>query len=227
MITKRLLTLQIVALVGLGSVFLLPAPPKTQPMGVNMQLPREIGKWIGEDEAVTDKEIGTLGPGTEFARKRYHSDNGDAILVSIVLSGQDMNTSIHLPERCLPAQGWDIADKRVIEVPVTDKEGTHQLGITRLHNRKSLRNRDGAPSNFYALDYYWFIGYDVTTPNHWVRTWIDIRDRLTRGYNQRWAFVTVLSELHPSMGPDEKTDKVMQDFIRELVPVIQRDSVRM
>ena len=37
---------------------------------------------------------------------------GDQVLVSIVLSGHDLDNSIHRPERCLPAQGWTIVDSK-------------------------------------------------------------------------------------------------------------------
>src|SRR5690349_12346967 len=133
MTIKRLLVLQGIILFGMGSIFLLPSSPKSQPVGINLQLPEKIGAWNGRDEQVTEKEKGTLGPDTEFSRKRYRNSSGDEVYVSIVLGGQDMNTSIHLPERCLPAQGWTIVDSRIVPIPLASPD-SRTLSITRLHN---------------------------------------------------------------------------------------------
>lgn len=224
MTIKRLLLLQGIILFGMGAIFLLPSSPKSQPVGVNLQLPETIGTWIGRDEDVTEKEKGTLGADTRFSRKRYRNGSGQEVYVSIVLGGQDMNTSIHLPERCLPAQGWTIVDKRVLSIPLAPPD-PHQLAITRLHNMRPAKTIAGTPFTLYAADYYWFVGYKDTTPSHWTRTYIDIRDRVLRGYNQRWAFITVMALLDPERRPDAEVDKVVQDFIRELVPIVHKDSV--
>jgi len=224
MITKRLLILQGIVLFGMGSIYLLPSAPKSQPVGINLQLPEQIGNWHGREEAVTEKEHNVLGPETEFSRKRYRNAAGDEIYASIVLGGQDMNTSIHLPERCLPAQGWTIMDKSV--VPVALEDAAHpRLAVTRLHNMHPAKTTAGTPFTIYAVDYYWFVGYKDTTPSHWVRTYYDIRDRVLSGYNQRWAFVTVMAILDPEKRPDSEVDAVAQSFIRELVPIVHRDTV--
>src|SRR3954452_15754794 len=116
MTTKRLAILFVFVLAGFSIVFLLPKSA-AQPYGVKMELLGKLGDWMGEDEEILQKERDTLGKGTEFARKRYVNDfvpdpriPGRTVtygmLVSMVLSGRDMSTSIHRPERCLDAQGW-------------------------------------------------------------------------------------------------------------------------
>src|SRR3954470_20737184 len=108
MITKRLVTVAIVLLVGFSSVFLLPKSGKSSPAGIAMELPHYVGEWIGTDAEVTQREREVLAKDTLFARKTYTNLAGDSIYVSIVMSGDDMTNSIHRPERCLPAQGWNL-----------------------------------------------------------------------------------------------------------------------
>src|SRR5690349_11911271 len=100
-----------------------------------MTLPNVIGTWFGDDAPVTDKERAILAKDTEFARKTYTSPEGDQIFVSIVLSGDDMTSSIHRPERCLPAQGWQVREssKRTIQLP-----NGKSFEVTRLQDRKSV-----------------------------------------------------------------------------------------
>ena len=62
-----------------------------------MQLPQFVGDWYGIDQPVSQGERDILGPDTEFVRKLYTNGRGGEIYVSIVLSGPDMNTSIHRP----------------------------------------------------------------------------------------------------------------------------------
>src|SRR3984893_15449684 len=165
---KRLATLQAILLLGLGSVFLLPKKIEIQPAAIDLALPGFVGEWYGADQPVSQGEKDILGPDTQFVRKLYTNARGDQIYVSIVFSGPDMSTSIHRPERCLPAQGWTIADTRVTEIPI----GNEILKATRLHNVRSFRNGDAPPVSVYALNYYWFVGHDTRTPSHYERTWM-------------------------------------------------------
>src|SRR5262249_41461758 len=165
MITQRLLTLQCVVLGGFLTVFLLPKTVSTSPVGIALALPNTIGDWVGNDLSVTKKERDVLSKDTEFARKVYTDSERDQILVSIVLSGEDMTSSIHRPERCLPAQGWNVESsvKRAIELP-----GGKSLELTRLQNGQLFVTPDKRRVTLHSLDYYWFVGYKDMTASHLV-----------------------------------------------------------
>ena len=222
MITKRLLVLLLALLAGLSSIFVLPKHAGNQPVGIVLALPDYIGQWYGQSAVVTEKEIAVLGRETEFCRKTYFNGLGDQIYVSIVLGGQDMNTSIHRPERCLPAQGFTIVDSRVETIPMSPRP----LSVTRLHDMRPVGKSGDKTLSEYSLNYYWFVGCTETTPSHTSRNLIDMRDRLLQGYNQRWAYVTVMSPITQSLtkfGRSEKeTDAVIKSFIQQLVPLIRR-----
>jgi EpsI family protein len=219
---RRLITLEVILLFGLGSVFLLPKKIEIQPAAIDLTLPEFVGEWYGADQPVLQGERDILGPDTQFVRKLYTNARGDQIFVSIVFSGPDMSTSIHRPERCLPAQGWTVADTRIAEIPT----GNKILKTTRLHDVRSFRNENGELVNVYALNYYWFVGHNARTPSHYQRTWIDIRDRVLRGENQQWAYVTIASTITKDFrvfGTDEKqTDDLIWAFISNLVPQIEK-----
>ncbi|HEY3897096.1 MAG TPA: exosortase-associated EpsI family protein [Chthoniobacter sp.] len=235
MTTKRLSILFAVLLVGLGSVYFLPHQLGFQPTGITLELPKMVGGWYGRDLAVSSEERTVLGAdkGTEFARKSYHNGLGYEIVASVVLSGEDMSRSIHRPERCMPAQGYTIIDKRTepVALPERGSEAAHVLHVTRLQNVRTVpvENGAGAPSSLYNVTYYWFVGHTETTSSHIWRTWLDMRDRLIHGYNQRWAYITVAGQLPPGAEKDPRTEQLidgwMKEFIRELLPKIQKDSV--
>src|SRR3984893_3174181 len=220
---KRLATLQLILLGGLGLVFLIPKDVKLQAAAINPLLPEFVGDWQGADQSVTQVERDSLGPDTRFVKKLY-TKGVDQIYVSIVLSGPDVNTSIHRPERCLPAQGWTVVDSKRVSVPL--RAGT--LGATRLENIRNVSPEKGRTVNVRSLDYYWFVGRSDVTPSHYERTWIDIRDRVLKGCNQQWAYVTVASTITKDLrifGHDEKqTDDLVREFIRDLVPELHKAS---
>lgn len=221
MTTKRLIILNLILIGGLGLVFLLPRAPAIQPSSVSMELPDFIGPWFGTNQEVSEAERNALAADTEFARKVYTNGAGDQIYVSVVMSGEDMNNSIHRPERCLPAQGWSIVTSDSDRLEVEDDA----LPVMRLYNSRPIRAENGDSHNLYSIHYYWFVGHNNITQSHTERTLIDMRDRLLYGYNQRWAYVTVVATITEGISrfgrSEEETDRMIRDFISELLPQIQ------
>jgi len=210
----------------MSSIALLPKQLGYQPVGIDLALPEFLGEWWGHDTEVTENEHSTLGYDTEFGRKRYQNGRGGEILTSIVLAGQDMMTGIHRPERCLNAQGWTVGESnlRVLEVP---NFGT--LRTTRLLNsRKIIYNGQVYPVR--NICYYWFVGCSELAATHGERVWIDSRDRIVHGYNQRWGMVLISADIsrdHDKFGNDEEeTDIMLQNFIKLVTPKILTDSVK-
>jgi EpsI family protein len=225
MTTKRLLAVEAVLVLGLSAVFVLPRVSNSTPQGVQLELPIYVGEWYGEDQQITEQERKVLARDTEFARKLYSNGRGDQIFASIVLSGQDLDNSIHRPERCLPAQGWSVADSRVVRIP-WPQNPSGSFETTRLHNVRKVPTADGQTYSLYSLNYYWFVGWKDTTASHLRRTYIDIRDRLLYGYNQRWAYITIASTITQGVTQfgrsEQETDAMLQDFIQRLLPEIHR-----
>ncbi len=224
MSNKRLLVLLLILGVGLSGIFFLPAASEIQPAGIKLELPDFVGKWYGTDQKITARELETLAGDTEFARKLYTDAAGNSIFVSIVLSGTDLDNSIHRPERCLPAQGWTIADTSKLKIPM---ESGGKLGVTRLHDVRQLPLKDGRMISVYNLNYYWFVGYHHLTASHLQREMFDIQDRVFKGYNQRWAYITVAADITDGLvlfgRTEEKTDAMIQDFIRQIFPEISKE----
>ncbi len=225
MTTSRLAILLAVLLGGLSTVLFLPKQLSYQPVGIELTLPEYSGEWYGQNVKISEREITVLGKDTEFSRKSYTNGRGDEIQVSIVLSGQDMNTSIHRPERCLPAQGWTIANKHSLRIPVPNL-GT--VPVTRLNNVRNVSHED-KPISIHNVSYYWFAGHTDLTASHLDRTVIDIRDRILHGYNQRWAYITVSAVVTDNLQKfgrsEEETSRLIEDFIKRLVPVLHKETL--
>ena len=225
MTTKRLLLL-LAVLLGMSAVFFLPKY-FFQPLGVVLQLPESVGEWTGRNVEISDREIAILGKETEFARRSYTNGRGDELQVTIVLSGHDMDMSIHRPERCLQAQGWSLTGAPTIRVAVP---GRGVLATKQLKVVKQVQLEDGRQIPYSNLNYYWFVGRTDTTALHLQRWLIDKTDRLFRGYNQRWAYFTVAAPITQGLkqnGRSEaETAAMIEDFIKGLVPATHLPSVK-
>lgn len=228
MTTSRLAFLVAFVTLGFATIFLLPRG-SAMPTGIRPELPDFIGNWKGTDAEISEKERIGLGEqtGTRIVRKTYRNLDGYEIMVSIVLSGRDMSTSIHRPERCLQAQGWALQDgeKFAMSLP--------QRGTFPLMQLRSTRNiRDG--DSFVTRELqtvYWFVGEKEICAGHWSRWAIDNRDRLFRGVSQRWAFILVSGGVPLPQDPKNNdaarkwSQGVMREFIKTLAPKIHLDSV--
>ena len=224
MITRRLLIIQAVLLLGLGSVFFIPQKTGLGPAGIALKLPDAVDEWKGEDAAVTKEELAGLAPDTGFARRFYKNGSGDVLYVSIVLSGEDMSNSIHRPERCLAAQGWTVEHASRVRVPLSN--GAAALEVTRLTDEREAHGPDGRTIPLRNLNYYWFIGSRDVTASHWTRTFIDVKDRLLHGENQRWAYVTVAANIMDNVRPGGRSEAdtagLMEDFIGRITPRFEK-----
>jgi len=180
----------LLCLLGFCSILLLPKPGQLAPSAVNMQLPMLIEDWQGQPKSASPEERSTLASDTEFAKAQYSKDGEQHPLqrmnLSVVLSGSDLNNSIHRPERCLPAQGH--YGLQASQLEITLKNGK-KIPLTRLHGKQLLKSNTDKSFEIDGLHYYVFVGHKSITASHLQRTLLDMKDRILHGYDQRWAYI--------------------------------------
>lgn len=231
----RLLLMIILSIIGLGAVVALPDHVEMLPSAVKMKWPEIAGDWVKvRDTVESPQEKSILAPDTQFSKSQYiHANSNFQLEVGIVLSGMDPNNSIHRPERCLVAQGHIGLVRQGREVKLVDGR---ILPVMRLFTNLQWvdSSKDAPPvqhsTNF--LTYYWFVGNDLLTSSHYERTFRDVRDRLLRGANQRWAYFTVAVHLNDNEktralanAPDGELDKYIQKFIADVIPLMLDSSM--
>jgi hypothetical protein len=219
---------------GLSAVFLLP-PFKTANSALSLTIPKQMAAWTFKEGVPTKAERDTLAKDTKFAKAGcFRSRSGstsffdtspeDYAQLSIVMSGMDLANSIHRPERCMPAQGHKIYGSESTLIRVAG-EGDRQVPARRLLSVQESR-RDELSSEVVLHDsvtYYFFVGSEQITENHTRRTLIDIKDRLTKGEAQSWAYISVTmwfngehGSRHSGLLDLEGTDRVVRELLGEL-----------
>ena len=222
---RKLAIAQIILLLGLGSIYLLPRGYNIRESAIIMVLPKTINEWFGETMETSEVVINALADDTNYSQSQYKrrtpntEDKLDIINTFIVLSGDDMNNSIHRPERCLAAQGFEILASEERNIQISE---TFSIPVRRLASRH-------LNTGLQQVSYYWFTGAKVITAGHYSRTFTDILDRLTTGTNQRWAFVTITSPIieglntHPfAQHSIEETDIMITEFISKIFQEIHK-----
>jgi hypothetical protein len=188
--------------------------------GVVMSLPEQVGAFRGTEIPMAEDERRILPPGTELVRKRYARAEGELLVCTIVLSSADRR-SIHKPEICLRGQGWDMPSGRVIDVPLSDGRSLAAMCLD-----ISCPVKGGGGERMQGKFVYWFVGRDVTTPNHWQRILRTGYDRIVRGVAHRWAYVSVMAvetaNLRPGADNAAGAQRMAEELVRDLAPQIMR-----
>jgi hypothetical protein len=209
-------------------VFFLPKSGDPAESAISMTLPDTLGHWRLKKAPASEAEVRILAKDTDFSKAvclapipGQYADDGRQMAqrldVSIVLSGIDINNSIHRPERCMPAQGHQIYDD--LSSTVTMKDG-RTFPARRLTSVQTLTMADEKELKLHCLTYYFFVGQHVITDDHLKRTLVDMEDRIVRGQDQRWAYVSAsmwFSEKGElGLQPIETVDKEIRQFLGNL-----------
>ena len=158
----------------------------------------EFAGYESEEEEVAEAERTVLPPDTQFAKRRYTNAEGHWFRVSAVIGGRS-KSSIHRPELCLPAQGFQMTDPRTVTV-----------GPVEWHLITLMRG-DAPPTQ---VAYTFFNQAGFRTSSHLKRIFRDVWDRSILGRIDRW----VMTEVTTSSG-DEQT---LVEFLRNLEGVVVR-----
>ena len=100
------------------------------------------------------------------------------------------------------------------------------LDTTRLANVREIAVSETQHVPLRNIQYYWFIGSRDMTASHLRRSIIDVEDRVLRGENQRWAYVTIGATVTDNIQrfgrSSAETTKMVETFMAQVVPMLQK-----
>ena len=135
----------------------------------------ELPGFESEELGASEAELTVLPADTTIIKRRYVAQNGDWMVVSLVIGGKS-KSSIHRPELCLPAQGFAMRNPRTREVCGRD------------WRMIELSAKD-SPSFGFAYTFFNQEGY--STASHVARIFRDVLDRSILNRIDRWVMVSV------------------------------------
>lgn len=242
---RRVIILFATVVAFLGAILAIPETPEMKPSRLAKNLPKSFAHWVGTPQEPSQKEKTILARDTEFERMSYADSDGilPSVEVSIVFSGKNLSQSIHRPEVCLRAQGWEFVSERYLTwegvLPNDEVLPLKELVCRRVYQRRtedgSLEDvtlPNGERTYLWKAFYYTFLGHEKILSGHYQRTGEDIKDRLLKGHDQRWAYATFSSFItlrHAKQGiptgggialNQEETSKHLRVFLKELLPLV-------
>jgi len=178
------------------------------------ELPGYSSKLVPEAEMVTNQ----LPQDTSYGQRLYTADNGFQALANVVLMGSS-RASIHKPQICLTAQGWNIDGVSSHEETVhLDRPIPYDLPVMRLNASREtqVNGQKIVESGVYV---YWFVDADRYTASHARRMMWMAHDVLFKGELDRWAYIAFFSEGVP--GQEEAIFGQLKQLITAAVPEFQ------
>ncbi len=148
--------------------------------------------------AVSEQEIDVLPKDTQFVKRLYTSELGEQFAVSWVIGGSS-KSSIHRPELCLPAQGFQMM-------------APHNIAVDGRAWREIYLATHGEIARRFAYTFYNQAGYQ--TASHISRIWRDIWDRSILNRIDRWVMITVFSDCTNEARWQEFLSKLMKGAAR-------------
>ncbi len=157
----------------------------------------DIAGFESETLEPGEAELHTLPADTAYDKRRYFNAQGEWFAVTMVKGGHS-KSSIHRPEMCLPAQGFQMMNPRELEVAGID---WHMVTL----GRSTL-----APMGF---AYTFFNQEGFRTASHVRRILRDVWDRSIVGRVDRWVMVTVYAST--------ADDRRLGEFLHQLKGMIE------
>ncbi|MCA1962717.1 MAG: exosortase [Prosthecobacter sp.] len=190
------------------------------PASVRLAMPVLLDGYVSTDQPMTEREQLTLAEDVSISR-RFYTKPERAILASIVVSGAEKR-SLHSPDVCLPAQGWQVSSTREITLDLGDG---FQPTVTLMTMFRDVEDATGRRGRLRALNLFWYMGSDGSTcAGYQEHVWRTYRDAFFRNLNHRWTLLTFFAPLkaEPAGLADPLAEiTALQDvesFIRSLMP---------
>ena len=158
----------------------------------------DLAGFTSEHSGISEAEREGLPPDTEVVKCRYVLPDGNWFQVTAVIGGRSRD-SIHRPERCLPAQGFQMMSPRNVAVGGV---GWHVVELARRE----------ATSMGFAYTFFNQEGY--STGSHLRRIFRDVWDRSVRGRIDRWVMLTVFSSVSNEAALSAFLDRMKEVVVR-------------
>lgn len=156
----------------------------------------ELEGFTSKALPITEAERTVLPKDTQVSKRVYQDALGRTFQVTAVIGGRS-KSSVHRPELCLPAQGFQMSKPRTVKAA-----GMSWRLVTLAHQNDSLRG--------FAYTFWNQAGFQ--TSSHLSRIFRDVWDRSILGRIDRWVMMTILASTD-----DEQSLLAFMEKLKEVV----------
>ena len=184
----------------------------------SVYLPEHVLNFASTNLPISTNVVNFLPPDTTYGSRHYWTSDGFAATLNVVLMGTD-RTSIHKPQICLKAQGWNFPPAETVAIPMK-RPTPHTLTAKRiLTDDRQFKTQDRRVETVRGIYVYWFVADNLLSENHVKMMWWMSRDLIRTGVLDRFAYISYFSICRP--GQEEATFDRMKELIAATVPEFQ------
>jgi len=167
----------------------------------NLPIPLKIGKWVGQEELVTERVYKLLEADTVLIRKYFNGNN--EIWFSVVFY-QDNQVGFHSPEGCFGGLGEQVFKQGVVNLFVPEWNKTVKVNNLHYKGRKGEK----------ILFYFYEVGDFITD------SYFKIRLKILLDQLKFKRPGVALFELYSPVGVKgiDQTKDNLKDFLTHLIP---------
>jgi hypothetical protein len=181
-------------------------------------LPSQLEGFRSRPMPIFTDECKELPQDTTFGRKLYWSLGQDfQAELTTVLMGTD-HTSIHQPQYCLVAQGWNITNTERIVLHL-DRPFPYEIPAMKLTATRLVQASNAPPRVVNCIYVYWFVSGNKITAEETSRLWSIASTVFKKGEIERWAYISYFTTCLP--GQESATFDHLREFIGASAPEFQ------
>jgi EpsI family protein len=121
-----------------------------------LDIPRRIAGYTAVEDLTIDNNTRRALETSSIMQRRYASDQGQPIILSIVHAGKTRR-SLHFPELCLVGSGWEVVHAEAANVGFS--MDAKRLVLARGETRQAVlywfKTGEKLTGNFFLNSYYW------------------------------------------------------------------------
>ena len=188
----------------LWSQFLYPGEvivPRTSFAG----FPMRVGGWLGQGMELKPGIVRALEV-DDYMMRRYSKKNEVYVSLYVGYYRSLRRAAYHSPKYCLPGNGWQIIEQRVVRIPI-DPAGNLAIRANHAILQKGLNK---------VLILYWYQDRGRNIVSDYWGKWYVFWDSVTRNRTDG-ALVRISSVI---MESEEKSFKNQVEFIRAAIPLL-------
>ena len=164
-------------------------------LNMEISLPENVLDFASTNLPTSQVVLDYLPKDTSYAQRLYAAPDGFQVAANLILMGAD-RTSIHRPDYCLPGQGWQIAQKTSVKIPIAGAT-PYELPVQQWVGRNKVVLADGQPHEVSLIYVFWFVADNDETDDYPTIQTSILWHLVRHGELQRWTYVSYMTYAQP------------------------------
>ena len=186
-------------------------------VNVEIAFPANVLDFTSTNVPTSQVVLDYLPKDTSYASRLYTAPDGFQVMANLILMGAD-RTSIHRPDYCLPGQGWQIAEKISVKIPIAGASA-YELPVQEWVVHNNFTAPDGRSQAVSGVYVFWFVAGNDETDDYTSNQTSIFYHLFRHGELQRWAYASYFTLCPP--GQEDAVFARVKNLIAASVPEFQ------